>query len=470
MNPDGAITFDPGSFKDPDGGVFYQGGRVYRYFTPRGAARFRSMAKSGLLDPLIAEGAVMETREVSLGEVPGLLQVIPGAAFVVEHPRLPFISYCYEWPFEMLKAAALCHLEVLRVALDKGFILKDATPYNVQFIGSQPIFIDVASIEPYTEGQPWDAYNQFCRLFLNPLLLQALTGVRFQQWLRGALNGIAPAELGRVLSWRQKLRPSVFPHVVLQAWLERTFASKGSVGFDPQQQTIPRKQILRLINKITATIERLKPGKPNSHWMGYDDENSYSLEGQSDKEAFVERFLAAQKPKVVWDLGCNTGRYSAIAARHTNHVIAIDSDPDTVDLLYREARESASNILPLVVDLLDPSPERGWAQAERSGLLKRGPADVALCLALVHHLAITGNVPLQNVVSWLARVARSGVVEFVPKEDPMIQVLLRFRRDVYDGYTQATFEAALREHFQINEQCTLPGSGRTLYSFVKPSL
>ncbi|MEK7873907.1 MAG: class I SAM-dependent methyltransferase, partial [Chloroflexota bacterium] len=222
-----------------------------------------------------------------------------------------------------------------------------------------------------------------------------------------------------------------------------------------------------LVTQLRKAVHGLAPGRSASAWTSYDEDNTYSPDARARKDAFVEGILAASRPGVVWDMGCNTGRYALLAARHAGHVVAMDGDPDAVDMLYRRARASAPNVLPLVVNLLDPSPDRGWAQAERRGLLQRGPADVALCLALVHHLSIGGNVPLPRVAAWLRRTARSAIVEFVPKDDPGAQKLLRWKKDVYPGYTQVAFEAALREHFQISDQCRLPDSGRILYSLTQ---
>ena len=464
LTPD-EVSFDPGSFKDPDGGVLFHGNRVFRYFTDTGATSFRAVTASGLLDVLARKGIVVESRPVDMSQVPGLSQAAPDAALFVEHPRIPFVSYCYEWPFGMLKAAALCHLDIVSTALEQGYILKDATPYNVQFLGTRPLFVDVASFEPYVEGQPWNAYSQFCHLFLNPLLLQALTGVRFQDWLRGALDGISPGDLSRTLSWRHKLRPAVFAHVALHAWLEEQARSA------PDKESMPRKavgkhQLVRMVTQIRKTIAGLRPGRSPSIWTGYEEDNTYSRNARARKDTFVESALAVSTPRTVWDLGCNTGRYALLASRHAAHVVAMDGDPDAVDALYERASASAPNVLPLVVNLLDPSPDRGWAQAERRGILQRGPADMALCLALVHHLSIGGNVPLPRVAAWLRRTARRVIVEFVPKEDAGAQKLLRWKQDVYPGYTQAAFEAALHEHFQISDQCRLPDSGRILYSLT----
>ena len=445
----------------------HQGSRVYRYFTSPGATKFQGLAQSGLLDQLTSHGTVIGVKEVSDDALPALKQVATSAALFVEHPRVPFISYCYEWPFPMLKAAALAYLDVLLTALEKGYILKDATPYNVQFRGPNPLFIDLASFEPYEEGQPWMAYNEFCRLFLNPLLLQALTGVGFHRWLRGSLAGIEPGDLSRLLSWRHKLRPGVFTHVVVQGWLESKFASSVDSEQRLERPRISKETVVKLVTGLKKTIAGLESPKAASSWSRYDAGQSYSEEARSAKASFVESELKTWTPNVVWDLGCNTGEYSLMAAKHAKYVVAMDGDCGAVGALYRRAKEAHSNVLPLVIDFLDPSPRRGWAEVERQGIVERGPADAVLALALVHHLAIAGNVPLTQIMAWLARIAQAGIVEFVPKADPALQRLLRWRPDVYGDYSKTSFEEALGEHFQVVKECPLPGSARVLYSFIK---
>ena len=290
-------------------------------------------------------------------------------------------------------------LLLLLTSLDKGYVLKDATPFNIQFIGAKPLFVDIASFEAYQEGQPWRAYYLFCRTFLNPLLLEALTGVRFQSWLRGSLAGISPSELGRLLPWRSRLAPSVFTNVVLQGWLERKFGGSEDGHRALGRVPIGKKQLIRLATKLNKAISRLKSRARPSDWARYDLEDPYSGEARRMKEHFVERALAERKPGVVWDLGCNNGRFSVMAARHANYVVAMDSDVDAVGQLYQRSGGQNGKILPLVVDFLDPSPERGWAQRERRGLLQRGAPDMVLALALTHHLAISGGVPLRNIIA-----------------------------------------------------------------------
>lgn len=364
----------------------------------------------------------------------------------------------------MLRAAAIRSLEILQVALNEDFILKDATPYNIQFVGPNPQLIDVGSFERYEEGMPWIGYSQFCRMFLNPLLLQSYTGVPFQMWMRSCLDGIEPTHLSRLLPLRHKLRKSVFIDVVLQAWLSRRYSSRGIKVPSLREQRIPKGVITGLANRLKKSVAGLKrPRVAPSPWLNYEEQCHYEPEALQFKDRFVEDTLARARPRMVWDLGCNVGRYSVMASRCAEYVVAMDSDEAAVGSLYERIRNQHTNVLPLIVDFLNPSPGQGWAQKERQALEDRSVADFALCLALVHHLAIRGNVPLSKIVEWLSTIAEAGVVEFVPKSDPMVQALLRTRQDVYSGYAQAAFEEALREHFEITDVACIPKSERILY-------
>ena len=428
------------------------------------------MLETGLLDSLEKSGAVIETRPIAMEEAGEQYRAVPDIGLVVEHPRIPFISYVYEWPFEMLKAAAIRSLEILQASLDKGFILKDATPYNIQFVGLNPLLIDVGSFERYEEGIPWMGYSQFCHTFLNPLLLQSITGVPFQMWMRSSLEGIDPVHLNSLIPLRHKLRKNVFIDVVLQAWFSRRYASRRSDAPSLRERSIPKGVVTGLVNRLTKSVSGLKRrGKAHSAWLDYEEKCHYEPEALQFKDRFVEEALARARPRMVWDLGCNVGRYSVMASRCADYVVAMDSDEATVGALYERLSGQQTNVLPLLVDLMNPSPSQGWAQEERRGLGERGAADFVLCLALVHHLAISGNVPLSKIVEWLSTITEAGVVEFVPKSDPMVQALLRTREDVYGGYTQAAFEEALRERFEITDVGCLPKSERVLYLLSRKS-
>jgi hypothetical protein len=455
---------DRGSFRDPAGGVFHLGDRVLRYLTPRGLDDFEALERSGLLEVLLDEGALVPTRRVSLAAVPAPGEERPAA--VLEHERIPFVSYPYEWPFELLQAAAIQYLQAVRTSLDHGFLLKDATPFNTQFVGTRPTMIDVTSFEPYVAGRPWAAYSQFCRMFLNPLLLQSAAGIPFQRWLRSGIEGIQPGELGAVLPLRTKLRKSVFTHVVLQAWVGRRFGSDSAAVRHAAASEVSLKTLRRLIDQLERTVRGLHRRGGKSVWGDYELDCHYEAEATAAKERFVDEVLGAWRPSVVWDLGANRGQYSAIAARHADYVVAMDGDELAAGGVTRRGDADLDRILPLVMDFGNPSPDQGWAGAERQGLTARGPADAALALALVHHLSIAGHVPLPAVVAWLADHAHRVVVEFVPIEDPMAQRLLAARLDRPDGYDQATFERALERHFRVERTIELPGSARTLYALV----
>jgi hypothetical protein len=453
---------DPGSLRDPAGGVFHRDGRIFRVLTERGAADFRALTQSPLYAELLARETLIPTRELAESEATAL--GFDGAALVLEHERIPFVSYPYEWPFELLREAAQQFLGAMRLALDHGFQLKDATPFNTQFRGTEPVMIDVSSLEPLVPGRPWAAYSQFTRTFLNPLLLQALTGEPYQRWLRVNLDGITPAELSARLPWRRKLRRDVLMHVVAQAWMARRFGGDAEALNRASAQEVPVKTLHRLIDQLERSVDGLSRRGKRTEWSHYEDECHYADSAWQAKRHFVSDVVRERRPEVVWDLGCNAGEYSVLAAGQGAYVVAIDGDERAAGRVVGRPDAPSNRVLPLVMDLLNPSPDQGWGQAERRGLRDRGPADLTLALALVHHLTIGGGIPLDRVASWLAGHTRSAVVEFVPPDDPMARRLLATRLDTPDQYDEPMFRRALEAHFQIDAVLKLPDSGRALYA------
>jgi SAM-dependent methyltransferase len=460
-----AVQSDAGSFRDPSGGVLRADGRIYRYFRGESAREFRRLQDAEFFGALIKGGAVIPSWEIERNQNPALYAAADDAELIVEHPKVPFLSYCYEWPFEMLKAAAERQLQVTAEGLSNGYLVKDATPFNIQYLGGRPVFIDVASFEPYDEGASWRAYAQFCQMFLNPLLLQAKTGVPFQPWLRGSMDGIELDHLRSLLPFRSKLGKTVFLDVVLQSWLNHRFAGSERVSRSIARQKVPKPAIEGLLNRMRKQVAGLKRPRQKTKWSEYEDTKAhYSSAASQFKERFVREHVQQQRPELVWDLGCNRGEYSLVAAETAGYVVAMDSDESAIGALYERVAGKADNVLPLVIDLMNPSPDQGWAGLERQSLRRRGQPDYALCLALVHHLAIAGNVPLPMICRWLGETAPAGIVEFVPKIDPMVQRLLATRKDVYGDYTQERFEGALEAHFRVGERATLPESNRILYA------
>jgi SAM-dependent methyltransferase len=450
------------SFRDPSSGVLRAGGRVLRYLDGDAAATFGALCGAGILDALVRRGAVVGWQTVSGEDARAVSALAPQSVLVLEHPALPFLSYPYEWPFEMLRAAALLTLEIQATALAAGFTLRDASPYNVQFVGTRPIFIDLGSFDRYREGAPWAAYTQFCRTFLYPLLVDALRGVPYHGLLRSSVDGLDAAHVGRLLRPRDKLRPSVFRDVVVQRWLERWSGTLGGRE-EVAGAGIGRRALLRLIDRLRRTVAGLRSGVPASPWNDYDETVSQAAETRALKERVVEGAVTAARPRLVWDLGCNRGRFSVLAARAAGLVVAVDADPAVVDTLASSLADGPANVLPLVIDVLDPSPDQGWAGRERRSLPRRGRPDVVLCLGLLHHLVVHGQVPLRDVVGWLAGLAPEVLIEFVPPDDPGFRALVRWRTEPHHDYSAAALEAALGERFSSVARTALGPSGRLLY-------
>jgi hypothetical protein len=458
-------TLEPGSFRDPDSRVFYAGDAVLRALSSEGLDDFQALQQAGLLD----DPRIVATELLPDGpELP--VPLVKGTAGVLRHEQIPFVSYPYEWTFSMLKDAALLQLDLLLAALDRDLVLKDSSPYNVQFRGARALFVDIGSFERLRPGEPWAGYRQFCMLYLYPLLLQALKGARFQPWLRGSIDGITPAEMRGLLSARDRFRRGLLTHVFLHARLERRHGDRGGEVREDLRQAGFRKQlIVANVRKLRGLTERLRWDPPAGVWTAYGERNSYSDEDAARKEDFVRDAAGACSPRLVWDIGANNGRYARIAAERARTVVAIDADQGPLELLYRELRdEGDERILPLAIDLADPSPGLGWRGRERRALAGRGRPELVLALAIVHHLAISANVPVKEVVDWLAGLGSALVIEFPTREDPMVEKLLApKRKGLHPDYELGFFERCLAEAFTIERSEQL-GSGTRILFFARP--
>ncbi|MDX6677115.1 MAG: hypothetical protein QOE31_1167 [Solirubrobacteraceae bacterium] len=454
----------PGSFRDPDSRVFERDGDVFRALSARGLDDWNALRESKAFEELSERGSVIETEDVG-DEHPATLG--DGWAGVLRHESIPFVSYPYEWTFGMLRDAALLQLDVLERCLSDGLMVKDSSPYNVQWRGVAPVFIDIGSFERLREGEPWIAYRQFCMLFLYPLLFQAYKGIPFQPWLRGAIDGITPAQARAVMSMRDRLRRGVLTNVHLHSRLERRYAGvEGATAkADVRRAGFNTELILANVRRLRKLVARLRWEPETSAWSDYREASTHLQADAEQKAAFVATTAARRRRRLAWDLGANDGAYARIAADSADHVVAMDVDHPTIERLYRTLRDDGERrILPLVVDVCDPSPALGWRGRERGTLADRGRPDLTLCLALVHHMAITRNVPLREIVDWLASLGGTVVVEFPQRTDPMVQRLLAGKRDGAHGdYERAHFERCLREAFVVQRELELPSGERVLY-------
>jgi hypothetical protein len=411
-----------------------------------------------LADALIADRLMIEHEAVDIGQA-----ISPGAAAVIRPRELPLISYPYEWCFGQLREAALLTLQLQQRALSTGMRLKDASAYNVQFDGGRPILIDSLSFEKGDAAEPWPAYRQFCEHFLAPLALIAYRDPRCGLMLRDFIDGIPIDLAAALLPWRTRLRGGLLAHVHLHAGAQRRSAAAGPSAEHRQPRRMSATGQDAILDSLRRTIEGLR-WQPSGHWVQYGHQTSYSEAGAASKRSIVERMLAGSGARVVWDLGANVGTYSTVAAGDGRQVIAFDQDASSVEHHWRSlSADARASVLPLVMDLSNPSPSLGWALEERRSLVERGPADVIMALALVHHLAIGNNVPLDRVASLFARLGRRAIVEFVPKGDPMTDHLLAARRDVFPSYTIEGFRKAFGRTFRILDEVPVEDSMRTLF-------
>jgi ribosomal protein L11 methylase PrmA len=465
------VTVDPASFRDPSGFVLDHKGRILRLLTKAGLTKFETLQSTGLLDSLVASGLLVEARRV---HQPSATDIDPNGAAVLEHARLPFVSYPYEWSFSHLKAAALCFLELSIECLRHDVILADASAYNVQFVGSKPIFIDHLSFASYREGQFWEGYRQFCEQFLNPLLLQSFTSVPFNKRYRGGIDGIPSSELAAFLPWRSFLDWRALVHVHLSGNLQHRSSSIASESVSSLRQRVhlTKRSYLQLLETMRLWVERLSSkGPTQQQWVKYNTTRSYPEEGLEIKSRFIAKFVATERPDMVWDLGCNVGEYSVLALRSgAKRCVGFDSDSFAIDVAMQASRHTGLEFLPLVMDFNDPSTNLGWRERERKGLMARSNADAILVLALIHHLVISKNIPLAHALDWLMCFAPCGVLEFVPKSDPMVKKLLALREDIFPDYTLDSFKTLLSARAQIIEAVDVPGTDRAIYWYRRNPL
>jgi len=446
-----------GSFRDPNGFLFSCRGTVYRRVNFTYKENYDHLMSSGLYSSLVDSGLLVPHEEE------GADSAEAGSAYKILKPRsIPFISYPYEWCFSQLRAAALTTLRIQREALRLGMTLKDGSAYNVKFIGAQPVFIDTLSFEKYREGSPWIAYRQFCQHFLCPLALMSYRDIRLNQLLRVHLDGIPLDLASSILPLRTYFRFSLLSSIHLHARSQEHFADKG---VNARSRRMSRVGLLALIDNLEASIYNLKCSLPCTAWGNYYDEDSrYSADALLHKRSLVGEFLDQTRPQTVWDFGANTGLFSRLASQRGIYTVSFDMDPVCVERNYLQSvKAGEANILPLLLDLTNPSPPMGWENQERMSVLDRGPADAVFALALIHHLTIGNNLPLVRVAEFLAKAGNSLVIEFVPKSDSQVQRLLSTREDIFPDYTPQAFEAAFLRYFAVCAVAKIRGSERTLY-------
>lgn len=440
------------SFRDPAGFLFRFDGELFRQINPVYYPDFQHLIESGLYQELAQERLLISHQEVPYLD-----------SKVIKPEKIPFISYPYEWSFSQLKDAALLTLNIQKRALQYGMSLKDASSYNVQFYQGKPIFIDTLSFARYVEGKPWEAYRQFCQHFLAPLMLMSYRDIRLNQLLKIYIDGIPLDLASNLLPASSKFKLSCALHIHMHAKMQKKYEQSSKVEIKKQKFTITIlkhfiESLIQTVNKLTWKVHK------KSEWYDYYSTNhNYTSCALNQKEMIINEWVKKISPVSLWDLGANIGRFSLIAAQHCQQVVSWDIDTSCVESFYQHTRQHNHTILPLILDLTNPSPSLGWAHHERQSLMERGPVDAILALGLIHHLAIVNNVPLNKIAEFFAALTSCLIIEFVPKEDSQVQKLLSTRQDIFPEYTLEGFESAFSSHFEIIQKISIEESNRTLY-------
>lgn len=450
------------SFRDPAGFIFHDSkGAILRQINLVGRPDYDQLMESGLYDELVDNGLMVKHKTLGLSSAANKY-----AYQVIKPETIPYISYPFEWSFSQLRDAALLTLKVQKLALKYDMSLKDASAYNIQFLCGKPIFIDTLSFEKYEAGLPWQAYRQFCQHFLAPLSLMAYTNINLSQLLRVHLDGIPLDLTTRLLPARIKFQPGMAMHVVLHG---RAQKSKESSASRPTKR-ISKNGLIGITDSLQRTIKRLKSQEVDTEWGDYYDKTNYSSRAKDQKSKLIIENVKSLKIKTALDLGGNNGRYSRLLHDQNILTVCTDIDPNAVEENYQIVKQNDEQLmLPLLVDLSNPGGALGWGNEERQPIHERFKCDLVFALALIHHLAISNNLPLEKIAEYFSKFGPYLLIEFVPKGDSQVNKLLATRKDIFPDYTKAGMETAFAKYFRLIKSNDIKGSKRTLYLYARKS-
>ena len=460
-----STIFEKGSYRDPGGKVFYLDGRVFRGLNSSGLKRYNFIKEYKILDESIQRNFLIKTSEV---KDPLIIDKNKNFECILEHKKIKLVTYPYEWCFDQLKDAALHHLDFQIFLLERNCVLIDASAYNIQFINSNPVFIDALSLAKYEEGSYWIAHRQFCENFLNPLILSSKKEIDFNNWFRGNMEGIKTHDLNNILSFKDKLNFTVFMHVHLMDRVQRKVLKEPNKIYQKLniKKSMSKKSYKSILLQLRNSIAKMKKKNSLSQWQNYSTDNTYSSEEERNKINIIEEFSKKYKFNYLADLGCNTGLYSFKSLNAgTKNVVGLDFDLNALNAAYLLSKRKNFNFQTVFMDASNPSPNQGWNESERRGILSRFKFDGMIALAFNHHLTIAKNIPLEESIKWLINFAPRGIIEFVPKEDETIKKMLQLREDIFIDYNENNFRKNLEVNAKIIRKNKVSSSGRVLYEY-----
>jgi hypothetical protein len=450
-----------GSFRDPSGHLFWHGGEIYRFVGHGYALPFASAQTSGLYRSAVASNLLLDFETLDPARV-HLPCPRENCLAILKPKQIPMVTYPYEWSFAQLKDAALATLRLHLLALDHGTLLKDASAFNIQFVDGQAVCIDHLSFDLACEHAAWPAYGQFCRHFLAPLLLMSYVDASFGRILQLHIDGPPLSLASKLLPRRTRLSPAIQMHLHLHARVSEKYADMR--GKAVEKKALSAKALAAIAGSLLRLVESLQPVGQATEWGDYYSDTNYSDGAFAAKKQMLRAYVESAAPRTIWDLGGNNGEFSRSISDLAQLIVCADIDPRAVQTNYEICRrEGISNVLPIVADLTNPPPPIGFANKERRALIERGSPDLAIALALIHHLAITNNLPLDYIARFLASIAPMLVIEFVPKGDSQVARLLASRPDIFADYHEDGFKSAFGHYFDTLRAEPIPDSKRTLY-------
>ncbi len=467
------VIKDEGSFRDPCGQVYKilneQNTQIIRGVNSSTYEEQAILLETNFFQSLLKTKKVVTTnifdKKLILDK-----KVASEWPFFLSHSVVNFISYPYEWTFGQLKDAAILHLELLKDSLNNGWIIKDSSPYNIQFLNNQPIFIDTPSFKKWKSGAGWDSYRQFCMMFLYPLMLEAYLDIDFRPLMKSNLDGIDSKYLYKSLGALDTLRKGVISHVLFPYFIEKNILKKEKDNAPAKirnQIHHSRISVIALVDSMLSIVKSLSLNANISAWADYDHINTYKKKDNDIKKDFLKKVTLNNNYQTVWDFGSNTGLFSDYISNNVNNIIAMDSDSIAVEKMYQRLKMQDSNINPLVMRLENMSPDHGFNALERVKLERRSQPNLVICLALIHHIRINSNIPCKNFLQYLRSLNSDVIIEFVNRDDEMVIKLLTNKDEKYEDYNLQSFELEASNFFNIIDTAIIK-DGRRKFFFMIP--